>query len=112
MKTHYKIVEKHPNGLRTLFHGNKGTRFLKTNVWLEANIQKVIDGSDGKRYLSGWHVLENYQDAVNFLKRFRKRRELLTIVPCKVKDVRVKPSNKIVFLTRWLKIIKEEKDGI
>lgn len=112
MRTYYKIVEKHTDGLRTLFHGNKGSRFLKTNVWLEANIKIVIDGSDGKRYLSGWHVLKSRQDAVDFLKKFRKRRELLTIVPCKVKNIRVKPSNKIVFLTQYIKIIKEEKDGI
>jgi len=51
MKTYYKIVEKHQDGLRTLFHGNKGSRILKTNIWLEANIKMVIDGSDGKKYL-------------------------------------------------------------
>jgi len=107
MTTWYKIVEKHSGGLKTLFHGNNGSRFLKTNIWLEANIKMVIDGSGGKRYLSGWHIMKNYQDAVDFLRKFRKRRELLHIVPCKAKNVSVKPSNKIVFLAQWVKIIKE-----
>jgi len=107
MTTWYKIVEKHPDGFKTLFHGNNGSRLLETDVWLEANIKTVIDGSGGKRYLSGWHVLKNHQDAVDFLKKFRKRKELLYIVPCKAKNIRVKPSNKIVFLAQQIKIVKE-----
>lgn len=109
----YKIVEKHPNGLKTLFHGNNGSRLLETGVWLEANIKTVIDGSDGKRYLSGWHVLKSYESAVNFLnQKFRKRKELLHVVPCKAKDLRIKPSNPMVFLAKWIKICEEKKDGI
>jgi len=104
----YKIVEKHPKGLKTLFHGNNGSRFLEPNIWLRANEKMVIDGSDGRTYLSGWHVLKSYDKAVSFLnRRFRKRKELLHIVPCKVKNIRVKPSNSIVFLARWIKIEKQ-----
>lgn len=111
MTTWYKIVEKHTEGLRTLFHGNNGSRFLKTNTWLEANVKMVIDGSDGKRYLSGWHILRTRQNAIDFLKKFRKRKELLHIVPCEVKNVRVKPSNKIVFLAQYIKIFGGKGNG-
>jgi len=107
MTTLYKIVEKHPNGLKTLFHGNNGSRSLETGVWLEANTKMVRDAAHGKRYLSGWHVLKSYQDAADFLKKFRKRKELLHIVPCKAKNMHIKPSNRNVLLAQWIKIIEE-----
>ena len=104
----YKIVEKHPNGLKTVLHGHNGSRLLKVGVWLKANERMVTDNSRSKRYLSGWHVLENYEGAVKFLnQKFRKRKELLHVVSCRAKDLRVKPSNSIVFLAKWIKINDE-----
>jgi len=101
----YKIVEKHPDKLKTLFHGTNGSRTLELGVWLEAKIKMVRDGSGGKKYKSGWHIFKNYGDAVGFLEKFKKRRELLCIVPCLASgNVRVKPSNSIVYLAERIKI--------
>jgi len=36
----YKIIEKDDKGnLKTLFHGNNGSRIIKTNKWIKANIK-------------------------------------------------------------------------
>ena len=87
MKTYYKIVEKHQDGLRTLFHGNKGSRILKTNIWLEANIKMVIDGSDGKKYLSGWHVLKSENATEIFLQKMFRVKKDRRIIPILVRGV-------------------------
>ena len=107
MATWWKIVEQHPSGIiKTLFHGLNGSRKLDKDKWLKANMRMVSDGS-GPIYLSGWHVLPTKKEAKQYLTRFTKRTELLTIVECEAKNLRPKEHsrNRRVFLAEYIKLI-------
>ena len=103
----YKIVEKHPDGgIKTLFHGVNRSRTIPKGKWLEAEEKMVRDGSCQTYYLSGWHILKTEEDAVEYLKRFKKRLELLSIVPCEAEEVRPKAhSNAPVFLAKRIRLL-------
>lgn len=103
----YKIVEVDKKGnIKSLFHGIDGSRILKTNRWMTAEIKTVKDGTSKTSYQSGWHVIPSYRECKDYLKKFNiihnKR-----IAKCKVKTIWPKshsPSN--VWLAEKL-IIKE-----
>jgi hypothetical protein len=101
----FKIVEEDSLGRhKTLFHGLNGTRVIKRGEWLEADEKLVTDGTSKTRYLSGWHVLLEEQDAKDYLKSFTKRLDKLKIVPVTVKNIRSKEhSRSPVFLAKYLK---------
>jgi hypothetical protein len=85
MKTAYRIVEKTDKGYKTLFHGVKGSRFLPVGKWLRSEQKKVRDGSAGKYYKSGFHVLEDLEKCRKFMvNRFKAPRELV-VVECQIK---------------------------
>lgn len=86
----YKIVEVEDGAIRTLFHGLDGSRTVPKGQWLRAKEHMVKDGTSKTTYLSGWHVLLNYSDAVEYMKNFTKRLDLLQIVECSVEDIRPK----------------------
>lgn len=103
----YKIVELYPNGdVKTLFHGVNRSRLLPKGKWLEAEEKMVRDGSCQTYYLSGWHILPTKEDAQEYLTRFKKRLELLKIVPCEAEEVRPKThSNAPVFLAKRIRLL-------
>jgi uncharacterized protein YndB with AHSA1/START domain len=81
----YKIMERHQNGFRTLFHGNWGSRIIPVNQWVEAQIrEEAKDGTSKTTYRSGWHSLEDYDDCEEYLSRFKKRLADLVIVEVKL----------------------------
>jgi hypothetical protein len=82
----FKIVDNHNGILKTLFHGVNGSRVLKTNEWLKADIKDVRDGSCQTYYKSGWHVLSTYEECAEYLKRFTYT-DNRKIVECKAKNV-------------------------
>lgn len=92
----YKIVEPYEEGYKTLFRGTNGTRNLPFDEWLKADKRMVRDGSGGKLYLSGFHVFKSENDACNYIGRFRRPDR--HIIKCLAKDLRKKPTNKIVWL--------------
>lgn len=92
----FKIVEKYEDGYKTLFRGLNGSRKISTNIWLQAEEKLVRDGSGGKLYLSGFHVFKTENDADNYLGRFVTPERV--IIKCYAKNLRQKPTNKIVFL--------------
>lgn len=101
----YKIVEKHGDKIKTLFHGLNKSRIIPLNTWLEAEEKMVTDGK-GTAYLSGWHVLLDYEKAVEYLSRFTTRTELLEVVPVLVKNIRPKRhSNSDVYLAKHMKVV-------
>ena len=101
----YKIVERHPKGHKTLFHGVKGTRLIKPGEWIQADEKMVTDGSCQTEYLSGWHVLLEREHAVDYIKAFKTRLDLLDIIPVWVKDIRPKAhSPHPVFLAKYMMI--------
>jgi len=103
----YKIVEKYPDGkVKTLFHGVNRSRLLPKGEWLEAEEKMVRDGSCQTYYLSGWHILKSKKEAQEYMKKFRKRLELLKIVPCEAKEIRPKAhSNAPVFLAKRIMLL-------
>jgi len=106
----YKIVEIDDQGrIKSLYHGNEGSRVLKKNRWMKAQTKLVRDGSSAVWYSSGWHCLPSYRECQNYLKKFKilhnKR-----IAACKVKNIwRKSHSRENVWLAKDL-IIKEILD--
>ena len=89
----YKIVEVVDGMPRCLFHGIDGSRKLKWNKWYKAKIKAVRDGSGDVWYISGWHSLMSEANAKEYIKRFRRRNEILKIVLCEVKGAKwIKPT--------------------
>ena len=77
----YKIVEKYNGGIRALFHGTNGTRHFPIGEWMTAQIREnAKDGTSKNTYRSGYHVLESYDDCVNYLSNFKRRLDDLVIV--------------------------------
>jgi hypothetical protein len=101
----FKIVEEDSMGQhKTLFHGLNGTRVIKRGTWLKADEKMVKDGTSKTEYLSGWHVLLERSQAVDYLKSFTTRLDKLKIVSVVVKDIRPKEHSKSpVFLAKYMK---------
>jgi hypothetical protein len=78
-------MERHQHGYRTLFHGNYGSRIIPVGEWVDAQIrEEAKDGTSKTTYRSGWHALENYDECIDYLSRFKKRLEDLVIVEVKL----------------------------
>ena len=76
---------------------------MPRGVWLEAREHMVRDGT-GREYLSGWHVFLRQAVALEYLRRFTARPELLRVVPVKVRCVRPKVNAVApVMLARWIR---------
>jgi len=101
----YKIVEVVDGKVKTLFHGLNGSRTIPSGVWLKAD-QKLVSDGGSTQYVSGWHVLTDYDETKKYLGRFKTRTDILTIVPCVVKNVRPKKhSPSPVLLAEFMKLI-------
>lgn len=98
----FKIVDDHNGILKTLFHGVDGSRVLKKNEWLKADIKDLRNGSCQTYYKSGWHVLPTYEDCVEYLRRFTNL-DKKRIVKCQVKNVWPKTHSRAdVYLAEYL----------
>ena len=73
---YYKIVEW-DGGPKTLFHGVGGSRRIQPG-WMEADKKMVRDGGH-KWYMSGFHVFKSIEVCREYLKKFRKERELRVV---------------------------------
>lgn len=101
----YKIVEKHNDDFKTLFHGVNGSKKIPYNKWIAADEKIVRDGSGETTYLSGWHILLKKEEAYEYLKSFTRRLDKLKVVAVKVKNIRPKIHSKSpVFLAKELKL--------
>jgi hypothetical protein len=81
-KLGYKIVERYEDGIRTLFHGNYGTRRIEQGRWVRAEVRpRAKDGTSKTTYQSGFHLLPTFEDAVQYMSRFKNRLDKLVIVP-------------------------------
>lgn len=98
----YKIVEKHGDTYKTLFHGHNKSKTIPYDTWLEAEEKLVSDGK-GSKYISGWHVLLEEEKANAYLSRFKTRLDMLAVVPVRVYDVRPKnKSRSKVYLAKYM----------
>lgn len=102
VKDVYKIFVIEKNELRNLFRGIEGTRTIKYDQWLEADKKWGVDSSGQDPYLTGFHVLQNYKDAKEYLETKFRTEKLRVIVECKAKNLRHKPTNKKVRLADYL----------
>jgi hypothetical protein len=69
----YRIVEIDNEKFKTLFHGINGSRLLPKNQWIKAVRRIASEGVNGKKYISGFHVLEKLDDCLNYGKKFKKK---------------------------------------
>ena len=103
---YYKIVDKINDEYKVLFHGLNGSKKIKINEWIRAEL-KIVTDDDPKRstsYLSGWHIMESYEEAESYLSRFTNVKNK-AIVECEAKNIRKKehsPHN--VYLAEFIKI--------
>lgn len=104
----YRICERKNDKLYTLFHAINGSREFPIGIWVEASIKPVRDASKNKgtEYISGFHCLEDIDEARNFIKYFRKERDLV-LVECEIEGVRKKEhSRSNVLLADKMKLIR------
>jgi hypothetical protein len=110
----FRICERKGDKILTLFHPLNGTRILPIGEWLTADLKVVCDGSrkTSKEYLSGFHVLENRDECRDFVKKFRRPRDLV-MVECEVENLHPKShSRHNVLLAHKMKIIGIVEDLI
>jgi hypothetical protein len=88
--------------MKTLFHGIRGSRVLRTGEWIQAVQKPVSDG--GTVYTAGFHVLRDRQDCQTYLERFTRPRDL-RIIPVMVAGLRPKEHSPYpVLLADWMLI--------
>jgi len=103
----YRIVEIKKGNFYSLFHGNQGSRKFTFNEWMDADQKIVNDGSHGKEYLSGFHVLPSFEDTLKFFHRQFRNKAGRGIVKCLVEDTYPKShSHSPVLLARRMKIVE------
>ena len=73
----YKIVEKKHGNVLTLFHANFGSRIMPVGEWIECQVrEQAKDGTSKTTYRSGFHILPSYDEALEYLQRFKSPRHL------------------------------------
>lgn len=103
-KIFYKIVEPRGNDYLTLFHGIGGSRVLPKNQWVYAEIKENVADGKGSTYTSGLHIIDGYENALNYLKRFRNTNRC--IVECYAEGLKHKQKSKdYVYLADKIMII-------
>ena len=88
-----------------LFHGINGSRILDQNVWIDAVVKPVKDGTSKTTYMSGWHIMPSAEECHSYLDKF-KHVENKVVVRCEASGIRPKehsPSN--VFLADRIKVL-------
>lgn len=109
MKTMYRLVEVDEKGRsKTLFHGINRSRLIPLNDWIKAKKHIVNDG--GTDYLSGFHVLETFEECEEYASRFTKKRTL-KIIPVGVAGRlrRKKHAKAKVWLADWMYVDQEQQ---
>jgi hypothetical protein len=93
-QTYYKIVDVIGGQIKTLYHGNNGSKTLQPKKWLKS--QQRIAKKYG--YITGWNIIPTHEECIEYLKLFKKL-ENKQIVKCQAKDVWEKPTkNKVTVL--------------
>jgi hypothetical protein len=104
LKEAYRILRVKDKKPHTLFHGFHGSRCLPQGKLLRAVERPVRNPGkkNGREFTSGWHVLPTKGECVDYLTRFKNKKDL---VVCRVlvAGLREKPGS-VVTLTRYLKI--------
>ena len=104
-KTWYKIVDEDKPGIfKTLFHGVNGSRILKFDEWIKADLKQVKDGTSKTIYKSGWHIAPTLEECKHYL-TFFKHTDKKKIVKCQAKNVWQKAhSRSDIYLAEFIMI--------
>jgi hypothetical protein len=104
-KVYYKIVEVNDKGqFLTLFHGIGGTRVLPIGKTIKAEIKENVMDGKGTKYTSGLHIIDGYENALDYLTKFKRKDR--AIVKCYAKGLKHKTKSKsYVFLADEIVII-------
>ena len=105
----YKIVKygKSEGWWSTLFHGIDGSKQVQEDVWLDAEVKYVRDGSGGTYYHSGIHVLPSLADALKYMENFDDPLDkTIVLVECK-EYKKKKHARGAVYLCNSIKILEE-----
>lgn len=104
MNEYYKIMDYEKGNLRTLFHGLDGSKTVPMYKWLHAKVAEVSDGTNGTKYISGWHIFDSYDECKEYLKYFTNIKNKV-IARCKAKKLWDKEhSRSNVQLAEWIYI--------
>ena len=84
MTPYYKIMDYSENsGVKTLFHANNGSKIIPLKEWVWASRYELVsDGSSSSQYMSGWHVFEDFDEALKYLIKSFKKTHNKVIVKC------------------------------
>ena len=104
-KIFYKIVELSKKGeFKTLFHGIGGSRILPISKVITAEIKENVMDGHGTTYTSGLHIIEGFENAVEYLQKFKRTDRV--IVKCKARGLKHKTKSKeYVYLADQIIII-------
>lgn len=80
---YYKIVDLRDGNYCFLYHGINGSRQIPVKKWITADKKQVIDGSNGTKYQSGFHVFKAEIEAIDYLRRFKRPHKAIITVLCK-----------------------------
>jgi len=104
----YKIVDRDSNGaFKALFHGINGSRVIPEGQWVKSEQKLVRDGSVGTQYISGWHVMMNLDECMEYLSKFTAKNVDRVIAKVDVKG-NIWPkshSNSNVHLCEYIKVM-------
>ena len=92
MKIYYKIVALKNNEYYYLFHGINNNKKIPLNTWIKAEIKENVSDGVGKSYTSGIHVIDGYENALNYVKRFKRNDRV--IIKCYAKNLSHKEKSK------------------
>ena len=100
----YRLCEVKQGVPHTLFHGVLGKRSLTVGVWIHADRKLVHDGTNGTKYISGFHCLPTIDDCREYQRQFTADREL-GIYRIIARECRPKShSRSLVYLAEWMKL--------
>ena len=108
MKEYFKIMEQTDDweGVKTLFHGVQGSRKLPFGKWIKAEIKPGCSESSGRKYTSGFHVVESAELCDKYFQLFKNKTNR-RIFLCHAKGIFEKPGARPgVKLAEEIKIIQ------
>ncbi len=72
VKRYFRVFEVKEDLPHTIFHGVRRSKKLSLDEWIESETKNVRDGSKGKVYKSGFHVIEDVCETIDFfVSRFK-----------------------------------------
>ena len=103
---YYKIMDYENGQVKTLFHGHNGSKVVPMFEWLQSTKKEVFDGSNGTRYMSGWHVFPYESECEKYIKNF-KNIDNKVIAKCIIKGDKWPKSHSRanVILAEWINIV-------